>query len=161
MAKLTIFSPEISRMFKIFTDLNPQFSMPIWFHNFSKQKSKISQFRIKLVKTGFLGFDEVYLGFGFTSAGTHDSHFVVFSAGGGETPGHGGQRTLKSGHHFWVLFKEFSNFHVWHKTFGFFGKYGDQHINRVTFTSYSYLTQKIDEKCQNVKFISRSNLEFW
>ena len=100
-------------------------------------------------------------GFGFTSTGTHDSHFVVFSAGGGETPGHGGQRTLKSGHHFWVLFKEFSNFHVWHKTFGFFGKYGDQHINRVTFTSYSYLTQKIDEKCQNVKFISRSNLEFW
>ena len=103
MAKLTIFSPEISRMFKIFTDLNPQFSMPISFHNFSKQKSKISQFRIKLVKTGILlvlGFDEFNSGFGFTSTGTHDSHFVVFSAGGGETPGHGGQRTLKSGHHF-------------------------------------------------------------
>ena len=64
MAKLTIFSPEISRMFKIFTDLNPQFSMPIWFHNFSNKKSKISQFRRKLVKSGVLGFDEFYLGLG-------------------------------------------------------------------------------------------------
>ena len=61
MAKLTIFSPEISRMFKIFTDLNPQFSMPIWFHNFTNKKSKISQFRRKLVKKRSFGFWRVLI----------------------------------------------------------------------------------------------------
>ena len=61
--KLTNFPPEISRMFKIFTDLIPQFSMPIWFHDFSKQKSNISQLwkKTRQMKTGVLfGFISVY-----------------------------------------------------------------------------------------------------
>ena len=37
-------------MFKIFKDLTPWFSMPIWFDDFSDQKSTISQLRKILVK---------------------------------------------------------------------------------------------------------------
>ena len=56
--ELTNFPPKISRMFKIFTDLIPQFSMPIWFHDFSKQKSNVLQLRKKTrqMKTGVLQY---------------------------------------------------------------------------------------------------------